>query len=372
MIYLDNAATTKQNFESTLIQNDFACNKFFNSSATYAVESAKDIEKSKKIILEKLFSPINSSLIFTGSATEANNLILNSFDNIVISAGEHASIFEKCNNMIQNGKNVKICPLTKNGQIDYISLENMLNEKTRLVSVFHVNSETGAINNLAKVKEIMTQKCPNALLHSDGVQAFTKIDVNLSNLGVDFYTISAHKIGGPKGIGALYCKNKNKIKPLIFGGEQEYALRAGTENLPTIMAFSYVVSSRVPDVNKIILLRKLMISELKDENIICNLNENCSPYILSLTFSGVNGETLINLLSSKEIYISRGSACSSKKSGNRIFEAMGMSVDQTKSLIRISFFEYNTPSEIITVAKELLSAYKYINDRVNSLKKGKQ
>ena len=371
MIYLDNAATTKQNFESTQIQNDFACNKFFNTSATYAVTNAKNIEEAKKNILEKLFSPTNSSLIFTGSATEANNLILNSFDNIVISAGEHASIFEKCNNMVQNGKNIIICPLTKNGQIDYASFENILDEKTRLVSVFHVNSETGAINDLAKIKEIMSQKCPNALLHSDGVQAFTKIDVNLANLGVDFYTISAHKIGGPKGIGAIYCKNKNKIKPLVFGGEQEYALRAGTENLPAIMAFSHVVKTRTPDINKIKLLKDLMLSELKDENIICNVCENCSPYILSLSFKGVNGETLINLLASKEIYISRGSACSSKKAGNRIFEAMGMNVEQTKSLIRISFFESNTPNEIVVVAKELLSAYRYINDRVNSLKKGK-
>lgn len=372
MIYLDNAATTKQNFESTLIQNDFACNKFFNPSATYAVSNANLIEEAKKTILEKLFSPLNSSLIFTGSATEANNMILNSFDNIVISAGEHASIFEKCNNMFQAGKNIKICPLTTNGQIDYVAFNKMIDDKTRLVSVIHVNSETGAINDLKKIKEIMAQKCPNALLHSDGVQAFTKIDVNLANLGVDFYTISAHKIGGPKGIGALFCKNKNKIKPLVFGGEQEYSLRAGTQNLPAIMAFSHVVKTRIPDFEKIKSLRELMLNELNDKNIICNLNENCSPYILSLSFSGVNGETLINLLSSKEIYISRGSACSSKKAGNRIFEAMGMTVDQTKSLIRISFFEHNTPNEVITTAKELLTAYRYIHDRVNSIKKGRQ
>lgn len=368
MIYLDNAATTKQDFESTLISNDFACNNFFNPSATYATVNASEIENAKNVILEKLGAPVNSSLIFTGSATEANNMILNSFgDNIVISAGEHASVYEKCNALIQSGKNVSICPLTTDGQIDYEALEQILSERTRLVSVIHVNSETGAVNDLIKIKQIMSKKCPDALLHSDGVQAFLKIDVNVASLQADFYTISAHKIGGPKGIGAIYCKNKNKLKPLVFGGGQEYTLRSGTENLPAIMAFSHVVKTRKPDINKIKTLRIKMLNELKSENIICNVLDG-SPYILSLTFRGVNGETLVNMLESKKIYISRGSACSNKKAGNRVFEAMGMSLEDIKSLIRISFFEDNTLSDVMIASKELMLAYRYIYDRVNSLK----
>ncbi len=374
MIYLDNAATTKQEKTSLEVQNFFATEKFFNPSAIYANENAVNLENAKKIIAERLGVKFNNNIIFTGSATEANNLVLTSLnDNFVISAGEHPSVYNTALQFQNQKKDVKICPLQTNGEINYEKLEETLDENTKLISIIHVSNETGAINDLKKISEIKKRKCPNALLHSDGVQAFCKLDYSISEFDVDFYTVSAHKIGGPKGIGALFAKNKNKLKPLIFGGEQEYGLRSGTENLPSIMAFANIVKTRKNNMEKIQEMRKFFLQNLfgNEKNISKSEikfnveNENTSPYILNLRFDGVNGETLVNLLKTKEIFISRGSACSSKKEGNRVLKEIGLNEKQIKSSVRISFLESNTFEEIKLASSEIKNVYNELKEHLN-------
>ena len=355
MIYLDNAATTKlcKSAKEELIK--YSVDEFFNPSAVYAWENQNRLRQAKQSIIKKLGLNFDNNIIFTASATEANNLAFSSVnDNFVISEGEHPSIYNKALALKNAGKNVKIVPLSQNGQIDIDKLQYTLDSNTKFISIMHVSNETGAINNLQKIVELKNKICPNAILHSDGVQAFCKIDTSVVKQ-LDMYTISAHKIGGPKGIGALYCKNKTKLKPIIEGGGQEYNLRSGTENLPAIMAFKATCEDRNESLEYIQLLKDKLISKI-DNRIIQNI-DNChglSPYIVSLRVTGVNGETFVNAVADKGLYISTGSACSSKKVGNRILASMGKSIDEIKQSVRISFFETTTLEEV-DLATEIIN-----------------
>ena len=364
MIYLDNASTTKQDEASLVALTAFATERFFNASAVYATANASAIKEAKQIILQKL-GLFSGHVVFTASATEANNLVLQSFaDQIIVSMGEHPSVFACAEALKTQGKNIAFCPLLPSGQVNETELVNMVNEKTKLVSIMHVSNEHGAVSNIAAIAKAVKAKNPSTFVHCDGVQAFLKLPVNLAQTDVDFYTISAHKVGGPKGIGALVAKNKNKLKPTIFGGGQEDGLRSGTENLPAIMAFATVCESRVPNHEHIKTLKKAMMNVFAQEpNIIVNV-PNGSPYILSVTFSGINGETMVNALKQQDILVSRGSACSSKKAGNRIFEAMNYSLNQIKSVVRISFFETNTLQEVTTAAHKMVQTYQDLAKRV--------
>lgn len=364
MIYLDNASTTKQSEDSLQIAMAFATEHYFNASAVYATQNANAIKEAKQTILQAL-GLFSGHVVFTSSATEANNLVLQSFgDQIIVSMGEHPSVFACAEALKAQGKNIAFCPLLPSGEVCLPALLDLVNEKTKLVSIMHVSNEHGAINNIAAIAKAVKQKNPSTMVHCDGVQAFLKLPVSLAQTDVDFYTVSAHKVGGPKGIGALVAKNKNKLKPLIFGGGQEDGLRSGTENLPAIMAFASVCQSRVPNHSHIQSLKQAMINIFATEpNIVVNV-PNGSPYILSVTFRGINGETMVNALKQQNIFVSRGSACSSKKAGNRIFEAMNFSLSQVKSVVRISFFETNTLNEVQNAAHIMVQTYQDLVKRV--------
>lgn len=364
MIYLDNAATTKIYEKALEVYNYYASNSFFNPSAVYASVNANSLNDARVAIAKKLgFEDAN--VIFTASASEANNLAFSSASNdFVVSMGEHPSVYNFAKNL-ETTKRVCFVPLQESGEIDYVKFEEILSDQTKFISIMHVSNETGAINDIERIVKIKNKICKDAILHVDGVQAFCKIDFNMKNSGVDLYTVSAHKIGGPKGVGALVFKNKNKLKPIIYGGGQEFNLRSGTENLPAIMAFKNVVENRKPDLEHIKLLKNTFLNEIKNENIKVNSPENGSPYILSLTLDGIRGETFVNHLKTKGVLISTGSACSSKKVGNRILENMGLKESQIISSVRVSFFETNTKSEVEQAGKLFVLAYKELKEKMN-------
>lgn len=356
MIYFDNASTTKPCEKSVRYLNEYLTDKFFNASSIYkqGIENKNQINNCKKIITKTLGVEFKDNVIFTGSATEANNLAINgsikkNFKKLIFSEGEHPSVYNTALDLKNKGYNVEFIKLTKDGEVDVEDFKNKLSSDTNFISIMHVNNETGAINNLDKLIEIKNKICPNAIFHSDGVQAFGKIKFTL-NSDIDFYTISAHKIHGPKGVGALYVKNKNKLNPIIFGGGQEYNLRSGTENVAGIMGFK----GAIEDISY-----NTSASEIK-KFIIDNLNKiftvnglNTSPYILSLSYKGINGETLVHMLESEDILISRGSACSGSKVGNRILTAMGLDKESVVGSIRLSFSRYNTIDEAKIVVEKL-------------------
>ncbi len=371
MIYLDNAATTKMYEECADIYKEYACNSFYNPSAEYRV--SLDIVKKMQNVRENLLRKLGASkgeIIFTGGATESNNLAImgskrNGNYEYIFSEGAHASVYNVAKELIQRGNNVHFVNLLPNGQIDCDKLYSLINEKTRLVSLIHVNNETGIINDIKQISTLIKQKCKNILVHVDGVQAFCKIPFTLDNYDLDFYTISAHKFHGPKGVGALYVKSINTLKPIIYGGGQENGYRSGTENVGGIMAMNKAVEMIDVESNYkyVAMLKNEFIASINANGV--NIISGDSPYILSVSFAGVNGETLMRSLQDYGVLVGKGSACSSKKSGNRVLESMGLSKENIKTRIRISFSEMNTLEEIKTAGKVILEVYNNLKEKVS-------
>jgi len=374
MIYLDNAATTSMFEKGADVYKKYACHTFFNPSANYklAIDLSKELNEVRQNILSKMGAK-SGNIIFTSGATESNNLaVMGSKRNgkweYIFSVGEHPSVYNVAKELEAQGYVVHFVGLQKNGQVDYDQLEKLLNEKTRLISVIHVSNETGAVNDIAKINKMRNKLARNALLHVDGVQAFCKINVNVNDLGVDYYTLSAHKFHGPKGVGALYVKNINSLKPNNYGGGQEGGYRSGTENVPGIMAMNYAVLNIdvAGNYKKVLLLKQAMVQALSvEKGIHCSeYFEEESPYILSVGFDGVNGETLMRELQDKGIILGMGSACSAKKAGNRILESMGKNKNEVKSHLRISFNEFLTEQEVFEAGKIIVETYKKLWERV--------
>ena len=364
MIFFDNASTTKLCDEAVDSLIKYSVQKFYNPSSKYkeGVENFNAIQNVKKYICEILGVEFKNNIIFTGSATEASNLAImgsvrSSFKKMLFSAGEHPSVYNTALNLKTKYPNLTIefVNLQKNGEINYLEFENLLKTgDVDFISIMHVSNETGAINNLERISQLRKKYAPNAILHIDGVQGFGKIPTNLQKLDIDFYTLSAHKLHGPKGLGALYCKNPSKLLPQIWGGGQEYNIRSGTENLASIMAFKSALDlidttsqtyERLKNFANIF-KTNLRILVNKNQKLKFIENENLSPYIISLSVVGLKGETLLYMCDEKGLLISTGSACSSKKSGNRILENMGYSKEEVEGSLRISFSIKTTLNEV--------------------------
>ncbi len=371
MIYLDNAATTKMFEEELDIIKEYACNSFYNPSAGYAkaIENSKHLDEARRAVLKALNAE-KGSVIFTSGATESNNLAINGSKRngkweYVFSVGEHPSVFNVAQELINQGRIVHFVGLQKNGEVDYSQLEKVLNDKTRLISCMHVSNETGAINDLAQIIELKKKYAKNALIHVDGVQGFCKIKIEKEIIeNIDFYTISAHKFHGPKGVGALYVKNIEPLKAIVFGGGQENGRRSGTQNLPNVMAMKYAIEKINVEENFIhVLSLKTAFLKVFAGYKGVSFIDGQSPYIISMTFDGVNGETLMRAIEN-EVIIGRGSACSTKHAGNRILENMGYDKDRVKWSVRVSFNAYMTIDEVVKAGEIILNAYHEIWEKV--------
>ena len=384
VIYLDNAATTFLDENASEVYSKYACKYFFNPSAIYKQSASikRELYDAKEVIANAIGTSFNNNIIFTGSATEANNLaVMGSyrkiFGKMLFSSGEHPSIYNTAMELKKRGADVIFVNLTPSGEIDYNDLESKLSGDVSFISIMMVSNETGAINDLHKIAELKNKYCPNAIFHSDLVQGFGKFKINVDYFGLDMATISGHKVFGPKGIGALYVKNKNLLSPIIFGGGQEYNLRSGTENVPAIMALATSVKNfgnlkeNELHVNecKCAFLSEIACTKTNNDYInktalSCKINSNASPYVLSLSFMGVNGETLVHMLEEKDVLISRGSACSSKKAGNRVLENMGLTSDEVLGSVRISFSKYTTIEEAKEAGKILNECYTTLKEKL--------
>jgi cysteine desulfurase len=248
-----------------------------------------------------------------------------------------------------------------------------MKENTKLISIMYVNNEVGAIQPIHEIVSIVRAKSKKAKVHIDAVQALGKLHINVRELGVDLLSLSAHKIHGPKGVGALYFKEGLRLRPLIAGGGQEFDLRSGTENLPGISGFGVAMGLLTQDFeNKQAHVRKLkehFINGLKDfERIRINspLGEKHLDHILNVSFEGVRGEVMLHSLEDYSIYVSTGSACSAKKGAhkNYVLPAMGLSTAQAEGAIRFSFSYMNTIEEIdytLDAIKKILPVLRRIN-----------
>ncbi len=365
MIYLDNSATTQTRPEVAEFVAKYSVEHFFNPSSIYhpAIEVRNDLNRARETLLELLGVKGRGRIIFTGSATEANNLVLNGLSRknkkILVSQGEHPSVFEVAKNLKNSGFEVDFVNLSADGTLDLDDLRQKLDTDTGLVSFIHVSNETGAINDIAKISSIVKSVSPDCIVHCDGVQAFGKLRINLSSANIDAYTMSSHKIHGPKGVASLFVRDGLVLKPHILGGGQEGGLRSGTENPAGILGFVLASQLMYHDFDvKCEIMAKLwqyFVERLSESGVDYHINspQNGLKNILSVSFGGVRGEVLLHCLEKHEIFVSTGSACSSKTIGNRVLQAMKQSNETMLGNIRFSFCEFNTESEIDAVVEAL-------------------
>ncbi len=367
MIYFDNASTTQISERALNIYNEVSKTCFYNSSSLHkgGVLAKTRLEKARQDILNCINGQVGDRLIFCSGATEANNMALFGLtrknQSILVSVGEHPSVYNTAMALSQRGNEVDFVKLDSEGTVDFDDFkQKVCSKKYDLVSIMFANNETGAINDIRSLCEIAKQANPKCVFHSDCVQAFGKIDVLVDNLGVDSISLSAHKINGPKGVGALYVKKGVSFNPIVYGGGQESNLRSGTENLPAICAFAEAaiekceaLKSNFDNVSKI---KDTILKKFDDNGFEYEVNgsKTGSPYVLSVSLDGVKGEVLVHKLEMDDIYIGTGSACSSKSSDNRILSAMSKEKGKILGNIRPSFSASNTVAEAEIVAEKII------------------
>ena len=355
-IYFDNAASTKMREEVI----DFLCDSYKNTYAnpsavhTYGRNSRALLENARKDIAN-LLNIKQSDLIFTSGATESNNMAIRGVltrtnkKEIICSSIEHSSILKVFEHLKENGYIVKYIKVNENGKIDIEHLKTLITENTALITVMAVNNETGVIQPIEQIADIIKGK--NIHFHVDAVQLVGKKIFNPYDLGIDSFSASAHKFHGPKGVGFLYIKDNIEIGKISFGGSQERNKRSGTENLNSILASSLALKIAVENLSKEQEHLKSLMSYLEDEVEKCDYlkinGEDRINSIVSIQVKGQNIQFLLPMLDMKGIYVSGGSACmSGSVLASPTLINMGLSEEQALSSIRVSFSIYNTDDEV--------------------------
>ena len=353
MVYLDNAATTKQSKASIAEFLRVSKEAFANPSSIHEAGrlAEEELSRAREYILKHSI-PDAKKVVFTGSATEANNIIIRGLlrDDtrlkIITSQIEHPSVLNVCENIKSENIIVDTVSVDKDGLLNLTELYEKIDENTALVSIQHVNSEIGAIQPLRKISDVIKEanarleplrrgKIRHTYFHSDCVQSFSKMDIEVE---LNFASVSAHKIGGPKGIGALIFGTGIKaVRPFIYGGGQEYGIRSGTENVPAISAFTEALKeSRAfdSDAKKGDIKRYFLDKISGFKELVPILPSQASPYIQAVRFKGFKPEVIVHALEDKGVDVSTGSACSSKAKESHVLKALGYN---DMDVVRFSF-----------------------------------
>ena len=380
-IYFDNGATTRALPQVREIMDEVLEKEYGNPSSMHmkGFDAEKYVNHAKEIIAKSLkVDP--KEIYFTSGGTEANNLALigTAFANkrerkhIITSCIEHASVYNPLSFLEDEGFEVTYLPVDEHGIVDLEALKKALRKDTLMVSIMCVNNEIGAIEPVEEIGKIVKSFDPKILFHTDCIQAYGKLNCYPKKWKADMISVSGHKIHGPKGIGFMYVKENNRIKPLLTGGGQEIGIRSGTENVPGIYGIGEAVRILNQDleetIDKIRGLRDLLKEEIlaNIDNVKINSPEDGVCHVLNVSFRGVRGEVLLHYLEQKEIYVSTGSACSSKKKGSHVLNAIGLTPDEIEGAIRFSLSDLNTKEEImktVEVLKESVSDLRMIIGR---------
>ncbi|MDR1027944.1 MAG: cysteine desulfurase [Clostridiales Family XIII bacterium] len=398
-VYLDNSATTPVPEQIASAVYRCLTENYGNPSSVHTI--GQDAERVLKQARHRIASAMEArpdNIIFTGSGTEADNLALFSAlknptgipgRKIVISSVEHAAVSEPAAHWESLGARVIRVPVAKArgadaspspGMIDMGFLGRSLDERTSIVSVMHVNNETGVIQPIGDICKLVVSagRGEDVLIHTDAIQSYCKLPIHVESeeFGrVDLISLSAHKIHGPKGVGALYAARPQRIAPLVRGGGQEYGARSGTQNVPGIVGFGMAANLESSDLlahaRRVASLRKRLLDGVLEHigDVLLNSPREaspigrpgfCSPYILSLTFLGTRGEVLVHDLEQRGVFVSTGAACSSLKKGGRaanpVLTALGLSTEEAEGTLRFSFNRYNTEEEIDFALEHLTAA----------------
>lgn len=356
MIYLDNAATTKPDERALSRAKEYLTDKWFNPSGLYkeGFELQGELKKARSALLSHVADRENFELVFTSCGTESDNHAVFGFGrrgNIVTTAGEHSAIFASVSEQKNRGvAEARFAPLNGDGSVNVSALLRLVDDKTSLVSVIHVNNETGAINDVNAIAKAVKEINPRAIFHSDGVQAYGKIPFRLGK-EIDLYSVSAHKIGALKGTGALIKRRSLALRPFVFGGGQESGRRSGTENTFGIKAFEYAAEEKFgtlsEDFSRVKEYRERLWSLLDKSVFVRISSESSSPYILSVSAPGLRGEILLHIANDRGLIVGTGSACSSnaKTRYSRVILACGYDEKTADGVLRLSFSRETTAAE---------------------------
>ena len=358
-VYLDNSATTRPYDEVVEAVCNTMTNVYGNPSSLHKMgKTAEDLlNKSREIVASTIYCTPNE-LYFTSGGTESDNLAIIGYcmcnkkkgNKIITQATEHKAVLESFAYLETQGFEVSYIEVDEKGFIDIEELKRKIDDKTILVSVMAVNNETGAIMPIDEISSLIPRD--RCVFHVDAVQAYGKIKINVKKQNIDMLTISAHKIHGPNGVGALYIKKGLRVNPIIKGGQQERGIRSGTENLAGIVGFSRACEIKFSDMDKtneyVLSLKNRLIEGIKAiDKMVVNSPENSVPYVLNVSFEGIRSEVLLHILESKGIYISTGSACNSKKNSySYVLKSMGLRDKVVDGAVRFSFSQFNTIEEI--------------------------
>jgi len=376
MIYLDNNATTPIDPAVAEKMSQFIKEHFGNPSSLYPIgRKVKEIITETREVIAKAIGAVRTEIIFTGSGTEADNLairgVLDAFpdkNEIITSAIEHPAVINTASYLEKKGAKVTYVPVDKYGTVDIDFLKNAITPQTALISVMHANNEVGTIQPIEKISKIAKER--GVLVHTDAIQAFGKIDVNVNKLGIDLLSISAHKVYGPKGVGALYIRKGTDIWPLIYGGSQEREMRAGTENTIGIVGFGEAVrvmtERRDKDKKRIANLSEQLKKGIEEKIPKVKFNgheKNRIKGTLNFSFYGLEAEAILLALATKEIYVSTGSACSEgAEDVSHVLEAIDLRPEVARSSVRMSLGRFNTEGDIKTVLEELPEIVKKLRE----------
>ena len=362
-VYLDNSATTKAYECVGEIVKKVMCEDYGNPSSMHAKGvAAEQYIKEAKETFAKLMKVKDKEIFFTSGGTESDNLALRGAaaanqragKHLITSAIEHPAIINTMRHLEEEGFRVTFLPVDRYGRIRLDALKEALCEDTILVSIMYVNNEVGSVQPIQEAASIVKAYNKNILFHVDAVQGFGKYRIYPKKLKVDLCSVSGHKIHGPKGTGVLYIGENVKIKPIVFGGEQQKNVRSGTENVPGIAGISLAARTIYQDLDgKVAKMRNLKkhfiegVSRIEDTTVHGLYDETSAPHIISVGFAGIRSEVLLHALEEKGIYVSSGSACASNHPQvSGVLKGIGASQEFLDATLRFSMSEFTMPEEI--------------------------
>ena len=369
-VYLDNSATTKCYDSVGQLVGKVMCEDYGNPSSMHkkGVDAEKYVRESKET-LAKLLKVQEKEIFFTSGGTESDNLALigcaranhRAGKHLITTTIEHPAILNTMRHLEEIGFRVTYLPVDKDGCVRLDALKKALCNETILVSIMYVNNEVGSVQPIEEAVRIVKNYNPRILFHVDAVQGFGKYRIHPKKIGVDLMSISGHKIHGPKGTGVLYINEKVKIKPIVFGGEQQKNIRSGTENVPGIAGIGLAAKEIYTDFDaKIGKMRDLKnyfiegVKKIEKTAIHGCTDETSAPHIISVGFAGIRSEVLLHTLEDKGIYVSAGSACASNHPAiSGVLRGIGVRPEYLDSTLRFSLSEFTTKEEIDYTLKTL-------------------
>lgn len=365
-VYADNAATTQLDIDAFEAMKPYLLEEYGNASQPYSfARAAKKALKNSRETIAQCIGAQPEEIFFTSGGTESDNWAIkgtafleSSKNTFITSTIEHHAILRPCADIEKMGYSVSYLPVDDTGTVNAETMSEYIDSDTRLVSIMTANNEIGSIQDISSLAAIAHSY--GAIFHTDSVQAIGHIEIDVNLLGVDMLSASAHKFNGPKGIGFLYVRKGTPLVPYASGGGQEHHMRAGTENVASIVGMATALKKNVAAIKDtasyLTLLENRLLTGLSNANIRFRRNGSKThiPGNLSLSFPGYSGESLLHRLDLMGICVSTGSACDSKETQiSHVLQAIGLEPDLAKGTIRLSFGRNNSENDVDIIVKSL-------------------